>query len=72
MRPGKALAFLLVFIVPALMPAAAWLAAATGHRDLMAWFPLFFLFVFLPAVDYALGHDPANIRTERFGASGGG
>jgi alkane 1-monooxygenase len=61
MRPGKALAFLLVFIVPALMPAAAWLAVATGLPDLMAWFPLFFLFVFLPAVDYALGHDPENV-----------
>jgi alkane 1-monooxygenase len=65
MRPGKALAFLLVFIVPALMPAAAWLAAATGLHDLMTWFPLFFLFVFLPAVDYVLGHDPVNVPAER-------
>lgn len=65
MPPGKALAFLLVFVVPALMPAAAWLARLTGPPDLMAWFPLFFLFVFLPAVDYALGHDPVNVPAGR-------
>jgi alkane 1-monooxygenase len=57
----KALAFLLVFIVPALMPAAAWLGVATGHLDASAWFPLLFLFVLLPAVDFLLGHDPANV-----------
>lgn len=56
----KRLGFLCVFIVPALMPAAAWLGAATGRPGAMAWFPLAFLFVLLPAVDYALGHDPRN------------
>jgi alkane 1-monooxygenase len=57
----KALGFLLVFIVPALMPAAAWLGVATGWPDAMAWFPLLFLFVLLPAIDFLLGHDPANV-----------
>ncbi|KAA2285751.1 alkane 1-monooxygenase [Arenimonas fontis] len=57
----KALAFLLVFVVPVLMPASAWLAGATGHADFAAWFPLFFLFVLLPALDYALGRDPDNV-----------
>lgn len=52
--------FLIVFVVPALMPVAAWLGARSGHHDAMAWFPLFFLFVLLPLVDYALGHDPDN------------
>ncbi|MDQ3205070.1 MAG: alkane 1-monooxygenase [Pseudomonadota bacterium] len=56
----KRLGFLIVFVVPALMPAAAWLGAWTGHRDALAWFPLFFLFVLLPLADYALGHDPHN------------
>ncbi|HZF97779.1 MAG TPA: alkane 1-monooxygenase [Pseudoxanthomonas sp.] len=56
----KRLGFLVVFVVPALMPFAAWLGAATGYRDAAAWFPLFFLFVLLPACDYALGHDPFN------------
>jgi alkane 1-monooxygenase len=57
----KALGFLLVFVVPALMPAAAWLGVATGQVDAAAWFPLLFLFVLLPALDFALGHDPANV-----------
>lgn len=56
----KRLGFLFVFVVPALMPAAAWLGARSGHPDLMAWFPLFFLFVLLPVADYGLGHDPRN------------
>ena len=33
MPTRKALAFLLVFLVPALMPAAAWLGLATGRPD---------------------------------------
>ncbi len=56
----KRFAFLFVFVVPALMPAAAWLGTRSGHPDVMAWFPLFFLFVFLPIADYTLGHDPQN------------
>lgn len=56
----KRLGFLLVFVVPALMLAAAWLAQLSGLADLMAWFPLFFLFVLLPLADYALGHDARN------------
>ena len=49
----KRLGFLFVFVVPALMPAAAWLGVSSGRPDLMAWFPLFFLFVLLPL--FALG-----------------
>ena len=60
----KALGFLLVFVVPALMPAAAWLGVATGRPDAAAWFPLLFLFVLLPAADFVLGHDPANVPAE--------
>jgi alkane 1-monooxygenase len=56
----KRLGFLSVFIVPALMPFAAWLGARSGRPDLFAWFPLFFLFVLVPLADYALGHDPDN------------
>lgn len=61
----KALAFLLVFMVPALMPAAAWLGQRSGQPDAMAWFPLAFLFVLLPLADYALGHDPVNVPVAR-------
>ncbi len=64
----KRLGFLFVFIVPALMPAAAWLGARTGQPELMAWFPLFFLFVLLPIADYALGHDPRNPTAEEANA----
>ncbi|MGH8030630.1 MAG: alkane 1-monooxygenase [Arenimonas sp.] len=60
----KALGFLLVFVVPALMPIAAWLGVATGQPDAAAWFPLLFLFVLLPALDFVLGHDPANVPAE--------
>ncbi|TXH77574.1 MAG: alkane 1-monooxygenase, partial [Lysobacteraceae bacterium] len=64
----KRLGFLVVFVVPALMPIAAWLGAWSGHPDAMAWFPLFFLFVLLPALDYALGHDPRNAPDDSVGA----
>ncbi len=57
----KSVAFLLVFLVPLQMPLAAWLGQRSGLPGLMAWFPLLFLFVLLPAADYLLGHDPANV-----------
>jgi alkane 1-monooxygenase len=56
----KRLGFLLVFVVPALMPAAHALGVATGMHDVAAWFPLFVLFVLVPVLDRALGHDPSN------------
>jgi alkane 1-monooxygenase len=56
----KRYGFAFVFIVPALMPLAAMLGEWSGRTDLMAWFPLFFLFVLLPLADYLVGHDPAN------------
>ena len=64
MKPAKALGFTLVFAVPAQMPLAAWLGAQTGWPNAMAWYPLVFLFVLLPAADYLLGHDPANVSPE--------
>lgn len=59
-RP-KAFGFALVFLVPAQMPLAAWLGLRLGRPDLLAWAPLFFLFVLLPVADYLLGHDPVNV-----------
>jgi alkane 1-monooxygenase len=61
----KALGFLLVFLVPALMPAAAALGRWSGQPELAAWFPLFFLFVLLPLADYAIGRDPRNVAADR-------
>ncbi len=60
----KPLRYLLVFVVPALMPFAAWLGTRTGAPDLAAAFPLFFLFVLLPLADYALGRDTGNPSDE--------
>ena len=56
----KRIGFAFVFIVPALMPLAAWLGARLQQPALMAWFPLFFLFVLLPLADHAVGHDASN------------
>ncbi len=56
----KRIGFTVVFVVPALMPLAAWLGARSGHPDLAAWNPLFYLFVLQPLADHALGHDPRN------------
>lgn len=61
----KALAFLLVFAVPAQLPLAAWMLARFPSAEWLAWWPMFFLFVLLPATDYALGHDSANVPPER-------
>jgi alkane 1-monooxygenase len=65
MKFWKRLGFLIVFLVPAQMPIAAWLSHLTGMPNLMAWYPLFFLFVMLPIADYSIGHDPYNIPTEQ-------
>jgi len=61
MQRLKALGFLFVFVVPLTLPTAAWLSTQTGLSNLMAWYPLFFLFVLIPAFDYLLGHDSVNI-----------
>src|SRR6187551_1310101 len=60
MSRARALAFLLAYVVPALMPAAAGLGAWSGHVDVAAWFPLAFLFVLLPLADYAIGIGREN------------
>lgn len=64
MRALKPLGYLLVFVVPALMPFSAWLIARGASPDLAAWFPIFFLFVLLPTIDYAVGRDGSNPADE--------
>ncbi len=64
MNRWKALGFTLVFLVPAQMPLAAWLSAHTAFPNAMCWTPLVFLFVLLPAFDYLLGRDPANVPAD--------
>jgi hypothetical protein len=53
----KSLSFLLAYLVPALMPIAAWLGHSSGHIDAASWFPLFFLFVLLQQVRAFRGQD---------------
>lgn len=64
MKTWKALGFTMVFAVPAQMPLSAWLSAHSGLPNAMCWSPLVFLFVLLPACDYLLGHDPANVPAD--------
>jgi alkane 1-monooxygenase len=56
----KAFGFLVALLVPALLPLAAWLGRYSGAPDVFAWTPLFALFVLLPLLDYAIGHDRSN------------
>lgn len=60
---AKALGYLLIFIIPALMPLAALLANVTGSPNFAAWSPLFVLFVLLPCADYIVGRDRNNPNT---------
>jgi alkane 1-monooxygenase len=60
----KRYGYLLMFLVPALMPASAWMIGRSEHPDAAAWFPLFFLFVLLPLADYAIGTDSSNPRDD--------
>ncbi|GAB3734348.1 alkane 1-monooxygenase AlkB2 [Silanimonas algicola] len=57
----KAFGFLLVFLIPATLPVAAWLASRGLAPGAAAWFPLVALFVLLPLADYALGHDSVDV-----------
>ena len=61
----KAFGFLLVFLIPATLPFAAWLASQGLAPGMAAWFPLVALFVLLPLADYTLGHDSVNVPAEQ-------
>ena len=56
----KALGYLLIFVIPALMPLAAAFGAMFDAPNLAAWSPLFTLFVLLPCADYLIGRDRDN------------
>jgi alkane 1-monooxygenase len=60
MNARRAASYLLAYVVPALLPCAAWLGERIGRPGLAAWFPLAFLFVLLPLADYAIGVGRAN------------
>lgn len=56
----KAVGYGAIFLVPLLMPLAAWLGQCTGMANLFAWLPIFALFVLLPIADYIVGRDRQN------------
>jgi alkane 1-monooxygenase len=57
----RSLGYLAALAVPAQLPLAAWLGMRwPAHADALAWLPLLALFVVLPLLDYALGHDRTN------------
>jgi alkane 1-monooxygenase len=64
----KPFGFLLAFAVPLLLPLSMWLGIATGLINLMAWLPLFVLFVLLPSADYLIGRDTQNLSELEFDA----
>ncbi len=59
MRKLKSYGFLLAYLVPMTLPGAVFVWGEK-HLTLASWFPLIFLFVILPILDYALGRDKQN------------
>ena len=56
----KALGYVSIFLIPLMMPLAAWLGQRFQCQNVSAWVPLFALFVLLPAADYIVGRDSHN------------
>lgn len=52
--------YLLFLLTPTLMPVGWMLGRATGLADLMAWYPVLWIFGLIPLLDYAVGRDTAN------------
>ena len=52
--------FFPVLVVPLLLPIGRWMIDAGLPAWIGAWFPLAFLFVLLPALDYLIGVDTRN------------
>ena len=61
----RASAYLLVLLIPALMPAAALAGAQFGYANGWAWLPIIALFIALPALDYLVGKTTDNPDVER-------
>ena len=56
----KTVGYTAIFLVPILMPLAAWLGQRFGAPNLAAWLPIIALFVLLPIADYIVGQDREN------------
>jgi alkane 1-monooxygenase len=61
----KALGYLLAFVTPLLPFCAMYFAVLGLNPNVATYFPLFFLFVLLPMLDYAIGGDRENPSNEQ-------
>lgn len=52
--------YLLFLLAPLLMPSAWHLGIVTDMPNLMAWFPVLWIFGLIPLLDYLIGRDTAN------------
>jgi len=52
--------YLVFLLTPTLMPAGWLLGRDTGLPDLMAWYPVLWIFGLIPLLDYAVGCDTTN------------
>jgi len=62
--PIHPLSYLLVFIVPALVPLSYWLGQISGLPNAMTFLPLLVLYVILPFADQLLGVNSKNIDSD--------
>src|SRR3989338_7779333 len=50
-----------MFLLPVVLPIATWwLIGQYGYANLLAWFPVLFVFGILPVLDYLVGQNPVN------------
>jgi len=56
----KKYAYLLVVVPPLLLPLSQWLWQNIGYANLLAFFPLLFVYGIVPILDHIIGQDPVN------------
>jgi alkane 1-monooxygenase len=59
------MAFLIVFLIPAVVIASVWLGPASGHPTLWLWAPFFFGYVVVPVVQTRWSRPPVQVSPER-------
>ncbi|MDX1569097.1 MAG: alkane 1-monooxygenase [Xanthomonadales bacterium] len=62
--PVNRYAYLLLFLVPALLPAAFLLGRWTGLENLFAFFPILVLQGLLPLIDWFIGNNARNLSED--------
>jgi alkane 1-monooxygenase len=62
MQRLKPLGYLVVFLIPALLPLSLWFFP--DHLQVAAWMPIFVLFGLIPLADWFIGKDPQNPKDQ--------